>query len=77
MYIYGIQSDKMHSFHPRHSNLKNRCFRYIRPQKSPKIAQKKSLNRDFLNFLIGMVYFRCYLVNPHVQGVQNMYGKGG
>ena len=40
MYIYGIQSDKMHSFHPKHSNLENRCFRYIRPQKSPKIAQK-------------------------------------
>ena len=29
------------------------------------------------NFLIGMVYFGCHLVNPHVQTVQNMYGKGG
>ena len=28
-------------------------------------------------FCIGMVYFRCYLVNPLVQGVQNMYGKVG
>ena len=24
-----------------------------------------------------MVYFRCYLVNPHVQAVQIMCGKGG
>ena len=28
-------------------------------------------------FCIGMVYFRCLLVNPHVQAVQNMCGKGG
>ena len=28
-------------------------------------------------FLIGMVYFRWYLVNPHVQTVHIMYGKGG
>ena len=27
--------------------------------------------------LIGMVYFRCHLVNPHVQAFQNKYGKGG
>ena len=40
MYVYDIQSDRMHSFHPKHSNIENRCFRYIRPQKSPKIAQK-------------------------------------
>ena len=24
-----------------------------------------------------MVYFGWYLVNPHVQRIQNMYGKGG
>ena len=24
-----------------------------------------------------MVYFRCYLVNPHVQAVQNMCANGG
>ena len=24
-----------------------------------------------------MVYFLWYVVNPHVQTVQNMYGKGG
>ena len=26
---------------------------------------------------MGMAYFGCYLVNPHVQTVQNMCGKGG
>ena len=26
---------------------------------------------------IAVVCFRCYLVNPHVQTVQNMYGKRG
>ena len=26
---------------------------------------------------IGVVYFGCYLVNPHVQTVQNMCAKGG
>ena len=33
------------------------------------------LNRDLLKF--GMVYKRWYLVNPHVQTVQNIYGKEG
>ena len=28
-------------------------------------------------FCIGMVYFRCFLVNLHVKAVQNMCGKGG
>ena len=28
-------------------------------------------------FCIGMIYKRWYLVNPHVQTVQNMYGKLG
>ena len=41
-------------------------------QRSPKNG---SLNRDLTNS--GMVYFRCYLVNPHVQTVQNTYGKEG
>ena len=37
-----------------------------------------SLNHDFLNFFfIGMVYFGCLQVNPHIQAVQNMCGKGG
>ena len=66
MYIYGIQSDIMHSFHPKHSNLENRCFCYIRPQKSPKIAKK---NDDPITncsiFWIGMAYFIWYVVNPH------------
>ena len=43
------QSDRIHRNHPKHSNPENCCFRYTRPQKSPKIAQK--LNRDLLNFL--------------------------
>ena len=41
-------------------------------KKSPKNG---SLNRDLLKFLT--TYFGCHLVNPHVQTVQNMYGKGG
>ena len=36
-----------------------------------------ALNPNLLNFLIGMVYFGWYLVNPHVRTVQKMYGKGG
>ena len=30
-----------------------------------------------MNTYLSMVYYKCYLVNPHVQTVQNMYGKGG
>ena len=36
-----------------------------------------SLNRDLLNFLIGVVYNRWYLVISHVQTVQKIYGKLG
>ena len=39
--------------------------------------QDISLNCDLLKFCIGIVNYRRYLVNPHVQTVQNMYGKGG
>ena len=40
--------------------------------------KKRSLNRHLLNFFcIGMVYFRCLLLNPHVQVVQDICGKGG
>ena len=28
-------------------------------------------------FLIGVAYIGWYLLNPHVQRIQNMYGKGG
>ena len=51
------------------------CFQ---PHIWPEIAKKKNgiLNRDLLNFCIGMVYFALYQVNPHVQAVQNMSGKG-
>ena len=40
IYIYDKQSDRIQRIHPQRSNHENRCFRYIRPQKSPKIAQK-------------------------------------
>ena len=30
----------------------------------------------YSKFCIGMAYFRCYLVNPIVQAVQIMCGKG-
>ena len=46
--------------------------------KSPKIAQKNNHSIGICSiFLVGMVYFGWYLVNSHVQGVQNMYGKKG
>ena len=48
-----------------------------RPQKSPKIAQTGRFIVICSIFWIGMVYIRWYLVNPHVERVQNMYGKGG
>ena len=49
-----------------------------RAQKWPKNAQKTDHSiAIFSNFWIGMVYFGYHLVNPHVQTVQNMYGKGG
>ena len=28
-------------------------------------------------YFISMVYFRCYLMNPHVQAVQKCVAKGG
>ena len=35
-----------------------------------------SLNRDLLNFLYRYGIF-CLQVNPHIQAIQNMCGKGG
>ena len=59
-------------------SLNSLCKSGSRPQKSPKKAQKTDHSiAIYSNFWIGMVYFGCYLVNPHVQTVQNMYGKGG
>ena len=59
-------------------SLNSLCKSGSRPQKSPKIAQKTDLSiAIYSSFWIGMVYFKCFLVNPHVQTVQNMYGKGG
>ena len=49
-----------------------------RPQKSPKKKTKKTRSIAISSkFWIGMVYKRWYLVNPHVQTVQNMYDRGG
>ena len=49
-----------------------------RPRKSPKKAQKTDHSiAIYSNFWIGMVYFGCHLVNPHVHTIHNMYGKGG
>ena len=54
------------------------CKSGSRPQKSPKKAQKMDHSiAIYSNFWIGMVYFGYHLVKPHVQTVQNMYGKGG
>ena len=60
------------------NSLNSLCKSGSWPQKSP----KKALKMDhkiaiYSSFLIGMVYFGCHLVNPHVQTVQNMNGKGG
>ena len=59
-------------------SLNSLCKSGSRPQKSPKKAQKTDHSiAIYSNFWIGMVYFGCHLVNPHVQTVQNMYGKWG
>ena len=59
-------------------SLNSQCKSGSQPQKSPKKAQKTDPSiAIYSNFSIGMVYFGCHLVNPHVQTVQNMYGKGG
>ena len=47
MYIYDKQRYTMHRNHPKHSNLENRCFRYKRPQKSPK-EPKKTITQSHL-----------------------------
>ena len=44
-------------------------------QKSPKKQITESRFTQF--FFIGMVYFGCLQVNPHIQAVQNMCSKGG
>ena len=66
--------------------IKNtQCYIYIYGlqcdflQKIQRHTRKIKINRARFaqTFSIGMVYFRFYLVNPHVQAAQNMYGKGG
>ena len=59
-------------------SLNSLCKSGSGPQKSPKKAQKTDHSiAIYSNLLTGMVYSKCYLVNPHVQTVQNMHGKGG
>ena len=41
------------------------------------LPKNGSLNRNLLNFFIGMVYFEYLRVNPHIQAIQNMCSKGG
>ena len=49
-----------------------------RPQKAPKTAQKTDHSIAICsNFCIDMAFIGWYLMNPHVQTVQNKYGKGG
>ena len=48
------------------------CLKYI-TKNSQKTDHSIAI---YSNFWIGMVYFGCHLVNPHVQTVQNMYCKG-
>ena len=57
----------------------NRKFYYENSALEPRNEKNSpgSLNRNLLNLFIGRVYFRLYLVNPHVQAVQKMYAKGG
>ena len=43
-------------------------------KKSPKTDHSIAI---YYNFWIGMLYFGNHLMNPRVQVVQNMYGKGG
>ena len=59
-------------------SLNSLCKSGSRPQKSPKKGQKTDHSIAIYSiFLIVMVYFKCFKVNPNVQTVQNMYGKGG
>ena len=54
------------------------CYFGSRAQKLPKIAKKTDHSIAIYSiFCIGMVYFGCLLVSPHIQAVQNMCSKGG
>ena len=67
------------------NKVKNQCFRYISPQKSPKIAQKRITQSQFAQiFFIGMVYFfmvrgesSCPDGSEFVweRGVRGLYGR--
>ena len=60
----------------------NRWFYNVNMAPELKNDQKSLKKTDHLIaiysfFCIGMVYFGCLQVNPHIQAVQNMCGKGG
>ena len=77
MYIYGKQSDRMHIFTQNMQILKVVFLLYRTSEITKNTPKTDHSIAIFSIFLIGMVYFLWYVVNPHVQTVQNMYGKGG
>ena len=62
MYIYDKQSEYI-EITQTHKSL---FSLYKTSEITKNRAKKRSLNRDLLNCLIGMVYIRWYLVHPHV-----------
>ena len=80
--IYGLQCDFMQKNRKKHSKSQNHLFYNLNSAPELRNDQKSPKKTDhsiaiYLILCIGMVYFKCLLVNPHVQAVQNMCGKGG
>ena len=72
------ESDIMHRKHRKYSNFENRSFYYVMWAPDLRNHRKNDHSIGICSFFgIGLVYIRLYLVNPHVQRIQNMYGKGG
>ena len=66
----------------KHSKNQNRWFYNVNSapelRNDQKWPKKRITQLRFTQFFcIGMVHFRCLMVNPHVQAVQSMCGKGG
>ena len=66
----------------KHSRNQNSWFYYV--NSAPNLRNHKKYPKKTLHsiaicskYFISMVYFRCYLMNPHVQGVHKMCGKWG
>ena len=58
--------------------LKFRKSLIPRPQKLPKIAQKRDRSIAICsNFCIGMVCIAIHILNPHVQALHKVHAKGG